>query len=127
MYIYLFTYCELKLLHDHCNILHNAHYACLTSTTLLAAVWNSSWPFSCTTTRLYMVSHCAVPPTTVCWRRKSVDLCDQLMHGHVSYHGPGPSLVTGALLWLDRRSWTRTLAATDNIYGFRKQLKTYFV
>ena len=69
-------------------------------------------------------------PTTVCWRRKSVDFCDQLMHEHVSYHGPGPSLVTGALLWLDRGSW-RTLAAplrdTDSIYSFKKQLKTYLV
>ena len=35
MYIYLLTYCELKLLHYHSNILHNAHYACLTSTTSL--------------------------------------------------------------------------------------------
>ena len=70
-------------------------------------------------------------PTTVCWWRKSVDFCDQLMHGHVSYRGPGPSLVTGALLCLDRGSWTRTLAAplrdTDSIYSFKKQLKTYLV
>ena len=44
-------------------------------------------------------------PTTLCWWLKSVDVCDQLMHGHyVSYRGPGPSLITGALLWLDRRS-----------------------
>jgi len=42
IYTYLLTYCELKLLHDHSNILHNAHYACLASTTSLAVVWNSS-------------------------------------------------------------------------------------
>ena len=53
------------------------------------------------------------------------------MHGHVSYRGLGPSLVTGALLWLDRGSWTRTLVGplhdTDSIYSSKKQLKTYLV
>jgi len=34
-------------------------------------------------TRLYTVSHRRTSPTTVCWWRKSVDVCDQLMHGHV--------------------------------------------
>jgi len=42
----------------------------------------------------------------VCWWRKSVDVCDRLMHGHVLYRRPGPSLVTGVLLWLDCGSGT---------------------
>ena len=89
-------------MHDHSNILHNEHYSCLTSTTSLAAVWNSSWPFSIQgSTR----SRTALYLSNDCWWLKSVDVCDQLMHGHyVSYCGPGPSLMTGALLWLDRRS-----------------------
>ena len=37
---------------------------------------------------------------SVCWWRKSVDICDRPMHGHVLYRGPGPSLMTGVLLWL---------------------------
>ena len=64
MYIYLLTYCELKLLHDHSNILHNAHYACLyvdnfnftscrVEFKLAILVYNY--------TRLYTVSHRAVP------------------------------------------------------------------
>ena len=108
MYIYLLTYCELKLLHDHSIILHYAHYACLTSTTSLAVVWNSSWPFSCTTTRLYTQSRTALYISNDCLLVAEVgrrDVCYQLMHGHyVSYCGPGPNLMTGALLWMDRRS-----------------------
>ena len=29
----------------------------------------------------------------------TVNVCNRLMLGHVLYHGPGPSLVTGVLLW----------------------------
>ena len=57
-------------------------------------------------TMLYTVSRRRTSPTTVCWWRKSVDVCDQLMHVHVLYRGPGPSLVTGVLLWLVRGSGT---------------------
>jgi len=96
------TYCTLRLFYV------NNFTSCLFDT-----VWISSWPFSCT--RIYTVSHRRTSPTTVCWWRKSVDFCDQLMHGHVSYRRPGPSLVTGALLWLDRGSWTRTLAALHSM------------
>ena len=41
-------------------------------------------------------------PTTVCWWLKSVDVMSAISCGHVSYRGQGPSLMTGALLWLDR-------------------------
>jgi len=71
---------------------------------MLDAVLNSSWPFSCT--RLHTVSHRRTSPMTVCWWRKSVDVCDQLMHGLLLYRGPGPSLVTEVLLWLVRGSGT---------------------
>ena len=92
---------------------------------LFDALWNSSWPFSCT--RLYMVSHRHTSPTTVCWWRKSVDICDWLMHIHALYHGPGPSLVTGVMLWLVRGSGTvyRLHCDTNSIYSLRKQLKTF--
>ena len=39
---------------------------------LFDAVWNSSWPFSCT--RLYTVSHRRTYLMTVCWWRKSADV-----------------------------------------------------
>jgi len=72
---------------------------------LFDAVWmNSSWQFSCT--RLYTVSQRRTSPTTACWWRKSVDVCDRLMHGHVLYRGPGPSLVTEVLMWLVHGSGT---------------------
>ena len=51
------------------------------------------------------------------------------MHGHVSYRGPRPSLVTGVLLWLVRGSATVYIPAPlrdmNSIYSFRKQLKTH--
>jgi len=53
------------------------------------------------------VLHRRTSPTTVCWWRKSVDVCDQLMHGRtVLYRGSRYTLVTGLLLWLVRGSGT---------------------
>ena len=77
MYIYLLTYCELKLLHDHSNILHIAQ-----CTLRLSYVDN----FNFTSCRVefklailvYKALHGLAPrctsPTTVCWWLKSVDV-----------------------------------------------------
>ena len=102
MYIYLLTYCELKLLHDHSNILHNAHYACLTSTTSLPCgiqAGHSRVQLQGSTrsrTALYL-SNDSLLVAEIGRRLRSADA-----RTYVSYRGPGPSLITGALLWLDR-------------------------
>ena len=130
MYIYLLTYCELKLLHDHSNILHNAHYACLTSTTSLPCgiqAGHSRVQLQGSTrsrTALYLSNDCLLVAEV--GRR---DVCDQLMHGHMCLRLPRTRTqfndrsfaVAGPQVW----TWTlpAPLHDTNSIYSFKK----YFV
>jgi len=64
---YFSSYCKLNccmIILTHCTL--RLSYVDNFTSCLFDAVWNSSWPFSCTTTRLYTVSHHRTSPTTVC-------------------------------------------------------------
>ena len=89
---------------------------------------NGGWgSFSCT--RLYTVLRRRTSPTTVCWWRKSVDICvcwcmdartcvvprTRTQFGDRSY-------VAGPQVW---NSLPAPLRDTNSIYSFRKQLKTF--
>ena len=133
MYIYLLTNCELKLLHDHSNILHNAHYACFTSTTSLA-VCSTPCGFQAGHSRvqvstrsraaLYLSNDCLLA-AEVGRLLRSADARTCVVPRTRTKFGDRSFAVAGP------RVWTRTLATplhdTNSIYSFKKQLKTYLV
>ena len=96
----ILTYCTLRLLYVNFTIA-----ACSTPCGFQAGHSRVQVSTRYRTAILYLSNDCLLA-AEVGRLLRSAD-----MHGHVSYRGPGPSLVTGALLWLDRGSWTRTLAA----------------
>jgi len=115
--------CECLLLADLCTDSLNTTYVMYTLylfhfTNAVVAVFSSQLHMLSST----LWSDCR---TRFCWWQKSVDVCDQLMLGHVLYRGPGPSLVTGVLLWLVWNSLPATLHDMNTIYSFRKQLKMH--